>query len=243
MDLSRLCELGAQSLSWSQCRVGKKLFEAYEERGRIATVLGQFEEALGFLCLAEKSDPESFDSTAFVDRAAVALKASAFEAAIADCSKVLEIGDDATARIIRAKAHFNLEHYDLARADCSRILSSDASNVTARFIRGRCAVAIGAIQSALVDLDRCLEIEPGSGELLAARAEARLEAECFADAALDAQAALEISGEDGSVLYTLGCARFRLGETDEAKRALSSAVDLGNVRAAEKLRQWYGGER
>lgn len=241
-DLDRVCQLGKASLSWSHGSSDEKLAEAHVERARIASAQGRFLKALDNYRMAQEVNPDGFDALALKEKAEISLKACELDAVIEDCSKLLEDNDDLNVLLLRARAHLELEHFDLARADASRILSHDDRSVEARFLRGRCAAALGAIQSSLVDLDRCLEISPRNGEILAERAKVRLAAGSYSDAAHDAcdvLDAIDVSADKGDVLLTLGCVQHHLGQMDEAKSSLLRAQEAGNIAALDKLRKWY----
>ena len=187
-------------------------------RGASLDALGQTDRALADYNEAIRRDPKS--PLAFYGRGVLlASRKRAFDRAILDFDKVLELQpDNIEALIRRGDAYSQLGQGGRAMVDLNRAVAMAPDKAEAFLYRGVTQGRRGEDKLALADYDQALKLAPHYVDALVNRAAIHASAGRQAEAIRDLDAALAIQRNNPLALYNRGYAHF-------AQRAYDKAID------------------
>lgn len=201
-----------------------------------AQTLKQWRDSLNVLNAQVARRPGAVDLC--LNRAAVHLQLSNWEAAAEDCGTVLrKAPDNLSALYYRAFAYNNLRRYNLAKNDYEDFLKLSPRNMQAGLGLAYTYMQLGRHTDAMDRLNNLAEMYPDSSVVYAARAGVEAEVKLYDAALYDWNEA--VKREPSNKDYTISKVEILLvlDRRTEAKAALDNAVRNGVPRGL--LREWY----
>ena len=195
-------------------------------RGASLDALGQTDRALADYNEAIRRDPKS--PLAFYGRGVLlASRKRAFERAILDFDKVLELQpDNIEALIRRGDAYSQLGQGGRAMVDLNRAVALAPDSAEAFLYRGVAQGRRSEDKLALADYDQALKLAPQYVDALVDRAAIHASAGRQAEAIRDLDAALAIQRNNPIALYNRGYAHFAQRDYDKAIADYDAAIQL-----------------
>ncbi len=144
-----------------------KYVEPYANRGRVYYLRGSFREALHeynqALGLAQT------DQQLWVSRALVYIRLGSFEEALSDCDAAVQMESTSIAHQTRSRCLYHLGRWQEAIAAATKAIKLDGRNDRALYYRALSFKKVYDFERAIKDLDRALELEPRSKDVLEER--------------------------------------------------------------------------
>ena len=240
-------------------RVDPQEPDAYYSRGRAFSSLGNYQGALEDYTKAIGLVPDETDEkfanfrglaiNAYVNRCRVQLNLSDLEAAIADCSKAIELDDTATlAYTNRCVAHYQTQKYAEAIADCSRTIELNPESAKAYSNRGLSYSAQEDHERAIADYTKALELDPDNAVAYSNRGSAYNDLGEYRKAIEDHTQALRLNPNFAGAYFNRALVRQalndRVGAIDDLQQAGKTCLDQGQVdcynNAREKITELGG---
>ena len=216
---------------------------AFDWRGHLYHLTGQYRKALEDLDLAVELDPE--DAEYWVDRGQTYHSLERYDEALADFDRAIELRpEDAGAIASRGETYRLMERYDEALADLNRAIELQPEYAWAIASRGRTYCSLERYDEALADLNRAIELDADDwdfyGRALVYHALGRRD-QAQADLAAAIERAEQVyEKEPQRWRNALNLARYHLasGESTEAEQLYRAATSDGaprhNLREASR---------
>lgn len=116
-----------------------------------------------------------------------------------------------------------LELYEAAQMEFNKCLKREPEFAAAYFFRGQCKQANGQWESAAIDFDQAIQYRPFYPTAYYERGKSRFNLQDFERAETDLRKALSEGMRSGELYHWLGRTQIRLGKSDEACQAFSTA--------------------
>jgi len=208
-------------------------------RGMVSVHEGRYDDALIDYNRAIELAPD-FGHT-FTLRGVVYEKQGRHDLALADHNRAIELSpDNAIAYYNRGVAQEQLGQASQAFQDYSRAIDLDPTDADFFYNRGNLNSGNGRFREAIDDFSRAIAINPDYALAYNNRGNARSRLMDFDEAMTDYSAALKLSPREPLFLMNKGACHYNRGEMDQAALHLLTAVQLGDSRAEDMLRQIAG---
>ena len=195
-------------------------------RGIAREGTGQTDKALEDFSNAIKAAPQR--AVAYLDRGVLlATRMRAFERAVGDFNRVLELDHDNVAALIaRGSADSELGQYGRAQADLDRAIALAPNSSDAYQRRALARSRAGQEKAALEDYDTALRLNPQNANALNGRAALEAAQGRYDLAIVDLDASIAINAQNPMAFYNRGYARFALQQYDRAIEDYNVAIAL-----------------
>ena len=199
---------------------------ALYRRGAAQYALGQTDRALSDYEQAIRLNPEYF--LAYYGRGfLLANRKSAYERAIGDFNKVLDLVPNSVYALLRrADAYSQIGDLGRSLADLNRAIELAPNNTRAYILRGNVNSQLNQLELAMVDYGVALKLDPSNVNALVYRAALYASAGKVDLAIRDLDAAIAIKGNDASAFYNRGYVHFVKREYQLAIADYSAAIGL-----------------
>lgn len=178
---------------------------AYYERGRAQFYLGDYDSGIVSLTEIIKIEPE--DADAYYGRGTLKARLGDYAAAIVDLDKAIELdAQHAEAYRNRGGVKFRFGESESARGN-----TEEAQHL---------------YEAAIADCDKAIQMDPEDAHTYNFRGMSKVEVDDYEGAVLDFSRAIEIDPEEADYYHNLGWAKFKFGESENAR---------GNAKEAQRL--------
>ncbi len=195
-------------------------------RGIAREGTGQMDKALEDFSNAIKAAPQR--AVAYLDRGVLlATRMRAFERAVGDFNRVLELDrDNVAAMVARGSAYSELGQYGRAQADLDHAIALAPRSSDAYQRRALARRRAGQEKAALGDYATSLRLNPQNTNALNGRAALEASEGRFDLAIVDLDAAIAMNAENPTSFYNWGYAHFARQEFDKAIADYNLAIAL-----------------
>ncbi|MCL2724950.1 MAG: zinc-ribbon domain-containing protein [Polyangiaceae bacterium] len=200
--------------------------------GAALVTIGKVDEAIPLLETVRAARPNSAEMNHFLGRAKLQMGGLESAAAMRYLQRAVELDPnraDYHLYVARAANESSPVQLTLARAEVDKALSLDKLLADGYWQRGVVELREGAVNDAVKDLRRALELKPSRYEAHAALAETYEQKNDIASAMSEWVKAIAGDGTQAAWRYQYGRLLFDKGKVAEAAKHLSFAVDAGKT--------------
>lgn len=164
------------------------------------------------------------DARVLSNRGLCFLRMGAYDEAIADLSRSIELQPIAVAFFLRSQAYGRQGDFQAAITDCTKVLEFDGWRFEAFMHRGACFHELGDYDLSVLDFSDAIQQKANSAEAWNGRALAYLAMKDHAHALSDADTAVELNEHSSDVRATRGEVLLAMGRYEDAMKDIEYAL-------------------